>query len=258
MRILILGAQGKLGQMLSQIWVDHDQITCTCASSRPAPGMVLWQPGQFWPGPRDYDAIVALWGVISGTDLEQNSDLAIAALDLARDLGVKRVVHCSSVAVYGPGRDMSEDRRPHPVTPYGQAKLRMEQAIATWHQHDLGITSIIARIGNVIGADSLAAQISKGDPVQLDQFSDGFGPQRSYITATDLAGCFHALLQSGATGIWNIAAPGALHMAKLLDHAGARWSWRPAPSQSVQHVTMNTSHIQNIYLFENKILEGYQ
>lgn len=254
MRILILGAQGKLGRMLSQIWAGHDQITYTCASSRPAAGMVLWQPGQIWPGPGNYDAILALWGVTSGDDLEQNSDLAIAALDLARDLGVPCVVHCSSIAVYGPGRDMGEEVIPHPVTPYGNAKLRMEQAITRWHQNHPEITSVIARIGNVIGADSLAAQIATGGPVRLDRFSDGLGPQRSYITATDLAACFHALLQHRATGIWNIAAPGALHMADLLNHAGACWNWRPAPEQAAQHVTMNTSRIQSIYSFENKIV----
>jgi nucleoside-diphosphate-sugar epimerase len=254
MRILILGAQGKLGRMLSQIWADHDQITCICASSRPAPGMVLWKPGQIWPGPRDYDAIVALWGVTSGADLEENSDLAIAALELARDLEVPCVVHCSSIAVYGPGRDIGEERIPHPVNPYGRAKLRMEQVIARWHQNHPEITSVIARIGNVIGADSLAAQIATGGLVQLDQFPDGLGPQRSYITAKDLAGCFHALLQNRATGIWNIAAPGALHMAELLDHAGTCWSWQPAPERAVQHVTMNTSRIQSIYSFQNSIL----
>ena len=216
---------------------------------------VIWYPGAHLAErvPR-VESILALWGVTpaSSSDLAGNRQLALDALDLALRLGAKRVLHCSSSAVYAPSEGrLDESRAGGAITAYGAAKLEMERAIADWTaQHPGGPRSCIMRIANVVGADSLFAALDRGKArITLDRFADGEGPWRSYITMQSLARVFTHLLScplSALPPVVNVASPEPLAMAALVRAAGRGITWRAAPDNAVQRVVLDTRTLSGL------------
>ncbi|MCM2561994.1 NAD-dependent epimerase/dehydratase family protein [Lutimaribacter sp. EGI FJ00013] len=189
-----------------------------------------WSPGQPWPGPRRARAIVALWGVVPGKGaLADNTVLALAAQDLALQLGAERVLHCSSAAVYAPAPAPQAEEAANPQSDYGHAKLAMEQALQDWAgEHPEGPAFCAMRIGNVAGADSAFAAIARGGPVTMDRFADGGGPRRSYLSHAMLAQAVDALLScplSSLPRVVNLADRGVIDMADLVRAAGRALLW---------------------------------
>lgn len=259
--LLVLGASGKLGHLLRRVWaVDppvgleiHWQFRSLPKDTPPGPGNIVWSPGQPWPqnAPRP-GAILALWGVTHGPqtnaqDLAENTDLARAAMDLAAEIGATRVLHCSTAAVYEPGpAPLTEDAAGGAINPYGAAKLTMEQAIAT---RSTPVDNIIARIGNVAGADGLFAALRRGGPITLDRFADGAGPSRSYVSPQALGHAFLALLSTepGPHPLTvNLASNGTIAMADIVRAAGRDVIWRDAPSGASQTVWLSTTRLNRI------------
>lgn len=214
--------------------------------SRGTAGNVQWRHGDPIDALPRCDTIIALWGVTSGgpAALDANSTLAETAHDMANQLGARRVFHMSSAGVYGPGTNMTEDTaRPRPVTQYGRAKLEMEQRVA-----QLATTSPVAhcclRLANVVGADSLAPALKGDRPAQLDRFPDGGSPVRSYIAPGMLArvlAALAALPPDRLPSVLNVAARHPVAMADLLEAAGRDVTWRDAPHDAVQSVTLNVN-----------------
>ncbi|MGP6088700.1 NAD-dependent epimerase/dehydratase family protein [Antarctobacter jejuensis] len=248
--VLMLGAGGKLGRMVRASWAVTGFHVVPVVRSLPIPqGGLTWQPGAPAPDVGPVAAVVALWGVTPGPgrDLSENTALAVAAVDLAQAVGASAVLHCSSAAVYRPGPDpLTEDMAGDPPSPYGQAKLDMEQAIAARATPD-GPRQIILRIGNVAGADSLFANLRPGAAVTLDRFADGAGPSRSYITAGDLARVIEGFLRSETgRGIYNTAAPVPTPMADLVTAVGADLNWRDAPEGAARQVWLDTGKLASV------------
>jgi dihydroflavonol-4-reductase len=92
---------------------------------------------------RGADAVVHLAGVVSA--LRDRDFVAVnvegtrAVTEAARDAGVRRLVHISSLAAAGAGSaraPRTEDDPSAPVTPYGRSKLESERVVAaaTWAQ----------------------------------------------------------------------------------------------------------------------------
>lgn len=252
--LLVLGASGKLGRLLRRAWgetpVPGWQVHWQYRKN-PADGGIVWNPGAASHAdlPRA-DAILALWGVTPGPgrDLAENSQLALAAMQLGRELGASRVLHCSSAAVYAPGfAAKRESDAGGAINPYGAAKLEMETAIANWQAaHPGGPRGVALRLANVVGADSLFAAIGGGGAdvtVTLDQFASGEGPVRSYLTLSALADAVAGLLElpdAELPPVVNLALPQPVPMAALAAAAGCTVKSRPAPDDAAAMVWLDT------------------
>jgi dTDP-4-dehydrorhamnose reductase len=249
--VLILGATGRLGRLLRNIWSSAPpaDLHCIWQSRRPAvSGDLIWDPLRGMP-PRPMsdrvDTVLNLLGVTSGKadGLGLNPALGLAGLVAAEALGARRCLIASSAAVYGPVDRATEDRLPDPATAYGVAKARMEAEVTA--RHTAGVT--LLRIGNVAGADALLGQAPAASPIGLDRFADGKGPIRSYIGPADLARVLAGLtLAPDLPDMLNISAPAPVAMADLLDAAAIDWRWRPARPGAVQHATLDTTRLQGI------------
>lgn len=254
-KALLLGAQGKAGRALRQAWIDtppHAFEIVPVARHPQHEAVLPWTGQGTRPVPGDVRAIIAMWGVTHGTpaELKANSSLAIKALNLAEQIGAATVLHCSSAAVYGHRAEpMTEDMALVPASDYAQSKVDMEQAIAAWHRAHPGVPvkSVILRIGNVAGADSLFLNLARGKAITLDRFGDGQGPRRSYVSMQDMARMVEALLRDPSRdGIFNIAAPDPTDMAAIADAAGAEVAWRPAPDGANPVLHLDTTRLARV------------
>lgn len=256
--VLLLGASGRLGGMLRRHWPDPGTLR------------VQWRPGRGdappdahrfelpVPGhPPSADALTAARGArailcLSGVTparaagtadaLEANVDLGLGALALAQAAGVPRLLLASSAAVYGTGGNgLHEGAAVSPVSPYGNAKLAMEQAVLARARTEQKVTML--RIGNVAGADAILGGWRPG--MALDRFPDGRTPRRSYIGPQTLARVLHRLCFDAALPeVLNIAAPRAVEMGALLDAAKLAWQPRPALPEAIPEVRLDTNALE--------------
>ena len=243
--LLILGSNGQIGQMWRELWaqglLDFGappiwQVRSANAGREQA---FVWDILHD-PLPNISPAgVICLAGITHGSDIHLNTDLAQAAVAVARGAPV---LFASSQSVYGVQTDvLNETSTCRPQTEYGRAKLAAEQAVA----HNLNVTSL--RIGNVIGADALLRAMQRG-PIKLDQFSDGQGPRRMMVGPLTLARACVDLLALGVikTPVLNLAQPGILSMADLLMAAGATWDWQPAPATAIPALDMDLVELQRL------------
>lgn len=253
--VIVLGASGKVGRMLRSIWHEKsvEDLDFAYVSRRETDldDTYAWQPGKSARSLPQAQAIVALWGATpgSGNTFSDNIDLAVPVLELAQELGVRRILHCSSSAVYHPSKEpLVETAATTPPSEYGQAKQAMEKCIANWmSEHDADFSNAILRMANVAGGDSLFRNMKPGTTITLDRFPDGKGPSRSYIGPIELAQVIEALVRnSNIEGPINVAAPGTISMEDLAHAAGCGINWRPAPKDAINSVSLDTSLLQSI------------
>lgn len=245
--VLLLGATGKLGRMQR-----HPASADALAGIEPIPvgrrgTMIRWSPGDDPAILPRVGCVLALWGVTAGERLADNTGLALAAADLARAVGARRVLHASTAAVYAPAYAPRSEADPMaPVGVYGAAKADMERVILRRAADD-GIEHVRLRIGNVAGADSLFASLGRGGGVTLDRFADEQGPERGYIGPIDLARVLAALIRAPALDdVVNVAAPGAVSMQALVRAAGAPLAWRDAPAGAMRSLTLDTARLARL------------
>ena len=239
MAVVILGAGGRLGRLLRPVFpaeahwhsrtdVDIEDTDALCHALAQA------------------DAVICLAGVTAGPaqTMEANVTLAARVLDAAQSAGAGRVLLFSSAAVYGRAAGLLSEMTPAaPVHPYGTAKRKMETMAA---QHPHPTTAI--RLGNVAGADAILGGWAPG--FSLDTLPDGTTPMRSYIGPKRLAHVLRDLCNTPhLRAIINVAAPGVVAMGSLLDAAGLDWSPRPANQQTIAHVQMDITHLQEVTSF---------
>lgn len=249
-RLLILGATGRVGQMLRRYWTAHppQSMDLVYQSRRPADGHVHYQLGDnptcFGPVTR----VLSLWGVTSGDSaaLAANTTLALHAQRIAAACGADHVLHASSIAVYTPSEQPHRETDPTtPANAYGVAKLAMEQALAA----ATGPNTTALRIGSVAGAESLAAAVHSGREITLDRFASGHGPHRSYIGPADLAEVLAALGRLPAATLpagLNIGARRPMRMDQLLNAGGWPFGWKDAPDTARECATLDTSLLQSL------------
>ena len=247
-RILHLGASGRLGRMVARAWRGPaGQGLAVVAQARRAEGApagaVIWSPlEEPVPAIGPIDVVVDLAGVTGGDEgaLALNVDLARAALAAGERLGARAVLLPSSAAVYGAG-PFGEDADPSPRSAYGRAKRAMERAAVRR-------AATCLRIGNVVGADALVGG-NPGGVAAIDRWPDGRGPRRSYLGPEGLARVLGALARRAAAGlampaVLNVAAPEAVAMEALAEAAGIRWSARPAPPGAIAEVALPTARLE--------------
>ncbi len=122
--------------------------------------------------------------------------------------GVKRVVHASSIEVYGdlhkqPGLPITEDSPLAPTSIYGSAKVMLEglaSDFCRWH----GMSVAALRLGRIIYEDSWQWRL-KPHTEERERCADCLW---SYIDARDVAHACHLWLASDVQGFhpFNIAA----------------------------------------------------
>lgn len=201
---------------------------------------------------RRIDVMIVLAGIVPGPDARLADDprIADACLAAAAATGISRCLVASSSAIYGPGQGerLREDDPACASSEYGKAKLATEAVCNAWRERGLAVTAL--RIGNVAGADALLGQdkARSGEEIRLDRFLDGGGPVRSYIDPITLAGVVGAL--AGAEElppVLNVAAPGDVAMADLLDAAGLPWRWQDAPPSALQRLVLDCDRLASIH-----------
>lgn len=246
--------------MLSRHWMESppDRAELLC-QSRGDQAKLRWDPlhSSF---PRDhgtFSCFIVLAGVVprAGSDLHLNRELAEAVLRAAHETGVKRVLLASSSAVYGAPRNNHAFHEDDPLVPrnaYGEAKRDMEAACTQWRQSGLEICCL--RIGNVCGADMLFTNSQRavtGEVLQLDQFDDGGGPERSYIGPGTFARVIESLARHPGPlpDVLNVAAPDPVAMADLACQAVFPWTWKPAPVGACQRITLDCTRLVGLHPF---------
>ena len=250
---LVLGATGRIGQVLQQVWPQrghgkkllwqsrHPQqdqslnwdIFDPLATSEALERAAIGRTG-----------ILCLAGVVPGRggDLADNWRLAEAAIRAAAKAGA-RVLLASSAAVYGNQAGvLSEATVLCPISEYGRAKVDMEQRAAALAAQ-LGINCCSLRIGNIAGLDAILGGWKPG--FRLDQFADGRTPARSYIGILDLARVLADLVTVPTLPVaLNVARPRPLEMGDLLTAAKLQWTAQRAPEEAIPQVILNTDQLQ--------------
>lgn len=150
MRIVLTGGSGFIGTHLARalIALGHDIVLADLERSHTWPER--WQR-------TDVRVVEDLRSALSGADLvihlaaehaddvqpvsrywTTNVDGMRALLDAMSQTGVTRLVHFSSVSVYGPGEDEHTPEPLHPEHDYGRSKWAAEQLAHSWQQqaHD--------------------------------------------------------------------------------------------------------------------------
>lgn len=249
-RLLIFGATGKVATLLRRHWELNppENMELFWSGRRPARGVShVWAPGGPVESLPQCNAVLALWGTVSGSaeELANNMSLAHEAHRVAIALGADRVMHASSIAVYAPQDDaISEDTIANPRNDYGASKHAMEQAVA-----DLLPKAICLRIGNVVGADSLFASLTKTTRPRLDRFPDDRGPVRSYLRTETLAASVRAIATSDIKtlpSVVNVAEANPIDMADILRAAGRDFDWNPAPDGAIPCMQMDVTRLAGV------------
>lgn len=241
--VVVVGATGRIGRALRAVWGPQAAVW---QARRDVPGHVTWDPlGGNCPIPLRDSVVICLAGGARADALDLNAALALAVMRAADAGGAARVLVASSAAVYPPSdRDMAEGDAPDPQSPYGRAKAAMEVAVLAAP----GPARSLLRIGNVVGADALIGGARPGVPVVLDPVpgADG-GPLRSWIGLVTLARVLWKLCDiADLPPVLNVAQPGPLRMAALLEAAGIPWSYGPARPGVVGRATLDVTRLSGL------------
>lgn len=165
----------------------------------------------------------------------------------------------SSASVYGGvSEKVHELSQLAPVGAYGKSKAEADLAA-----RDFPHVTVL-RYSTIAGADQLlqnALRAGPDAPMQLDRFSDGAAPVRSYIGPHDLVRVHYRLSLALREGIslppvLNIAAPKPVAMDRLLA-SFARISGRDipcvskvAPEDAIRHLAFDTRRLARLYRFD--------
>ena len=175
--------------------------------------------------------------LVRGKNPVIEAELATRACQLADKHSVP-ILLASSQAVYGRrSLDLTEDISIAPVDDNGLAKARLEEVAKSFEN------ATVLRIGNVAGAGALFRSMNAGT-VALDRFASGEGPKRAFIGARGFGYILGQLLaREELPKVVNIAYPGLIDMAAILDAEGADWYWQDAPPSSQEVVRLNVNKL---------------
>jgi nucleoside-diphosphate-sugar epimerase len=212
-------------------WVEIDPLCDVEALARAGQGRAV---------------ILCLAGVAPGRPgtFEDNITLAEAAIRAGAEIGA-RVLLASSAAVYGNQAGVLAETAPmRPITAYGRAKAEMERRGRALGA-ELGVPVCSLRIGNIAGLDAILGNWRPG--FQLDQFSDGRTPRRSYIGVQSLAQVLAEVAAASQLPVaLNIAEPGVIEMGALLTAAGLNWTPQSAPESTIAEICLDLTALKAI------------
>ncbi len=254
--LLVTGSNGRIGGALRAIWAENTTagLPILWQGRRAEPGVdLVWDIGHNPPTELPKGLIILhLAGITTGSagDLAENARVTQAVCTSAVASGAHHIFVMSSAAIYPPGPDpLAEDDPPGPVSPYGAAKLAAER-VAQDMAGGPGLT--LLRLANLAGADALLGNCKPGVPVTLDPVpGQDRGPERSYIGPLVLAQALSDLIALAARGeapprILNLAQPGAIAMADLLEARGQPWDFGPPRVGAIARVILSTDRLRRL------------
>lgn len=237
---LILGGSSHVGRALRAVWPRDAAATWQSRHNGPFQWDILNAPAPNLP--EGITGIIALAGVTQGDRLADNTALAQAACALAARENLP-VLLASSQAVYGhKSAAARETDLCQPTTPYGQAKLAMEQAVSDAPR------ATLLRISNVVGCDALLLNAARGRQIKLDRFPNGESPRRAYISPVVLGQVLRRLLAKDAPlpRILNVTQAGSVGMADLLRAADIPWDWIPAGPSALAALELDSTQLASL------------
>lgn len=256
---MVLGATGRIGRLMQLCPPQGMALRLQARTPQAAPAGQPWdwhvfdplaEPGALARATAGAAAVLCLAGPVPGRgagEMQDHVRLGEAAVRAAAAAGA-RVLLASSAAVYGAQSGLLSETAPlRPANAYGAAKAEMEAQAAALGAA-LGVPVCALRIGNAAGFDAALGGWRPG--FSLDQFPDGRSPRRSYIGVQMLARVLGALLQlPELPPVLNIAQPGAVEMAALLQAAGRAATPVPAPAAAIPEVALDTARLQALLPF---------
>lgn len=169
-----------------------------------------------------------------------NIDMTIHLLEVAKEAGVKKVFFPSTASLYGNNlTPWKEDMSPAPIEHYSWQKLACESACKMYAQ-SLGLDTVVARFFQIFGEyqredTALAAFLRakrNGELITLTEtiaqsaFKSG---QRDFVYAGDVASAVYLLTTVPSTGngeIYNVG--GSVHtMEEIANAIGSEIKWIP-------------------------------
>ena len=133
-------------------------------------------------------------------------DAKIAATALNNDA---RYIMLSTRAVYGPAqaRPLREDDKPHPATPYGRNKLRIEAGL----QAALDDRLTVLRLGNIFGFEPgretfFGRALTRLKETGVIEFDMSAETRRDFLSAPRFAQAITKIIAAPAPGIFNLGS----------------------------------------------------
>ena len=262
-RFALVGSTGRVGTLVvracSSYWADVPLQTRMVGATN-SQQCLAWDirdgsaPLRNWMSEYDMiDTLIVLAGVTTAKagDVYDNVSIAEAYLEVAREVGIRRILLASSSAVYGAGdgQPLAETSACLPLNDYGHAKLQMEQVAGAYATY--GFEVCCMRIGNIAGADAMllnAPRATSRAPLMIDQFADGRGPLRSYLGPAQ----FGEILTSLAThpdplpACLNVGGKMPVYMEDIAEAAGLPWIYTAAPKDVKQVITLDCTRLADL------------
>lgn len=207
-RIAVIGGSGFIGTRLVRLLIDggHDVTIPDIAKSETFP--------QNWAecDVRDADDLrKALVGVdaiyllaaahrddVRPTSLyyDVNVDGAKRVVEVAAELGIRRIIFTSTVAIYGLPKDELDETAPaDPFNDYGHSKIQAEKVLRDWEESDSENRLVVIRPTVVFGEGNRANFYSLAKQVVSKRFfMIGRGDNRKSIAYVENVAAFLAFL----------------------------------------------------------------
>jgi nucleoside-diphosphate-sugar epimerase len=193
--VFVTGASTFVGRNVVELLQEQDYRVLTGDLSRPE---------TYASALNDVSAVVH---AAVTEDLNNEPRATSDLLNFSGQAGVGRLIHLSSIAIYGipPSGIITEETPPLPsADPYTRTKLAIEEALLSRPSPEV----VILRLGCVYGqgggwwTDGLLSQMARGDVILLN---DGVGIA-NLIHVTDIAGLILTLLRRShpPTGVFNV------------------------------------------------------
>ncbi len=249
--LIVTGASGRIGRLvrLQGLDLNTQGFSGIWTSRAGGDGLLCWDlmSGAVPDFPVG-GILLHLAGILPGKAqaMGDNVGMAHAIVRADQTKTFAHVITVSTVAVYAPqSAAISEEVVADPQSDYGRSKLAAERVL----QQGLGGRLTILRLANLAGADALLGGNPGGLPTVLDPVDGGAtGPVRSYIGPVTFAGVLgHLLGRLGSgdvlPGVLNIAQPGSVGMADVLNASGRDWHFGPPRGGVVPKVVVDVARL---------------
>lgn len=225
-RILVLGGGGFLGTALFKGLSDH-YTNLSCGDIQGSPlkyvrniKMDLLNDKKLQEKLSEFDVVINLVGQVTNP-FSITLDLNTTGMfNLAHSLSEidTRLVHISSVAVYGSGEDIDESSPLNPETNYATSKASAERILAEILDPEQLVTLRLSNLyghGQVKGVVAYLLRSVASDRVL--EFNNAGNLVRSYLHTEDCVGMIRRLVQTQTpAGTYNLLGPDQLSISQLV------------------------------------------